>query len=376
MLTGVLVIANLAMIAGAATLRPGHLTWFFALWCGGWVLWMILFAPLRVLTGRMSGSFSIMLDEREREWRHRVSYLGYPSLIPSMTIAIFHLIAIGRQPDRRSAARRWSPHCTWSAARSPRSFSAGPCPTTIRRIPLSDNTLTIDRVSKRYGDKVAIDEVSFEVGAGELFGFVGGNGAGKTTTMRIVLGVVAPDSGAVRVGTEPVTHETRTRIGYLPEERGLYPKMKVLDQLVYLAELHGLHPNAAHKNAENLISRLELSRHRTDEVAKLNLGNRQRVQLAAALVHEPTVLVLDEPFSGLDPLGVDLMGEVLREQAATGVPVLFSSHQLDLVERLCDRVGIIQNGRMIACGTISGLTAGSGRPLVDVFRGYVTGDGQ
>ncbi|MEU0509370.1 ATP-binding cassette domain-containing protein [Amycolatopsis sp. NPDC006125] len=217
--------------------------------------------------------------------------------------------------------------------------------------------LKIDRLSKRYGSVVALDGISFEVAPGELFGFVGSNGAGKTTTMRIVLGVLAADSGAVRFGGEPVTHATRTRIGYMPEERGLYPKMRVLDQLVYLAELHGLDNTRAHQAAEGWIERLGLRERRRDEVQKLSLGNQQRVQLAAALVHDPAVLVLDEPFSGLDPIAVDVMSEVLREKAATGVPVVFSSHQLDLVERLCDRVGIIQKGRMVACGTVAELTS-------------------
>lgn len=224
-------------------------------------------------------------------------------------------------------------------------------------IVVPDTALEIDTVSKRYGNLVALDAVSFEVRPGELFGFVGSNGAGKTTTMRITLGVLAADSGEVRFAGKPIDHRTRTHIGYMPEERGLYPKMKVLDQLVYLAELHGLSANDARTSAENWIARLGLRERRGEEVQKLSLGNQQRVQLAAALVHDPAVLVLDEPFSGLDPLAVDVMSEVLKEKAATGVPVVFSSHQLDLVERLCDRVGIIRDGRMVATGSVAELTA-------------------
>ncbi|WP_326566494.1 ATP-binding cassette domain-containing protein [Amycolatopsis rhabdoformis] len=224
--------------------------------------------------------------------------------------------------------------------------------------------LEIHAISKRYGRKQALDGVTFDVRPGELFGFVGSNGAGKTTTMRIALGVLAADSGEVRFAGEPVTHDTRTRIGYMPEERGLYPKMKVLDQLVYLAELHGLSTNDAHGAAELWLARLGLGERRKDEVQKLSLGNQQRVQLAAALVHDPDVLVLDEPFSGLDPIAVDVMSEVLRRKAAAGVPVVFSSHQLDLVERLCDRVGIIRDGRMIAVGTVDDLTRGAASRLV------------
>jgi ABC-2 type transport system ATP-binding protein len=224
--------------------------------------------------------------------------------------------------------------------------------------------LEIDAVSKRYGDVVALRDMTFDVRAGELFGFVGSNGAGKTTAMRIALGVLAADSGEVRWNGEPITFETRRRIGYMPEERGLYPKMKVLDQLVYLAELHGRSTNDAHRSAENWIARLGLRDRRGDEVQKLSLGNQQRVQLAAALVHEPDVLVLDEPFSGLDPVAVDVMSQVLREKASEGVPVVFSSHQLDLVERLCDRVGIVRNGSLVACGTVGELRSGGESTLV------------
>jgi ABC-2 type transport system ATP-binding protein len=224
--------------------------------------------------------------------------------------------------------------------------------------------LEIDRVSKRYGAVVALDELTFEVRPGELFGFVGSNGAGKTTTMRIVLGVLAADAGEVRLSGAPLTLAARRRFGYLPEERGLYPRMTVLDQLVYLAELHGVPTNEAHRNAETWIARLGLRDRRGDLVQRLSLGNAQRVQLAAALVHDPGVLVLDEPFSGLDPVAVDVLGRVLRERAAAGIPVIFSSHQLELVERLCDRVGIIRSGRMVACGTVAELRAGSGTQLV------------
>ena len=229
---------------------------------------------------------------------------------------------------------------------------------------MAQGVLEVDRVSKRYGEVVALREMTFDVRAGELFGFVGSNGAGKTTTMRIALGVLAADSGEVRWNGEPVTLETRRRIGYMPEERGLYPKMKVLDQLVYLAELHGLSTNEALRSAETWVAQLGLRDRRGDEVQRLSLGNQQRVQLAAALVHEPDVLVLDEPFSGLDPVAVDVMSTVLREKAATGVPVVFSSHQLDLVERLCDRVGIVRSGSLVASGTVDELRAGGAVRLV------------
>lgn len=229
---------------------------------------------------------------------------------------------------------------------------------------LGRNALEIDDISKRYGEVVALDHMSFDVRAGEVFGFVGSNGAGKSTTMRIALGVLAADAGEVRWQGHPLTLEDRRRIGYMPEERGLYPRMKVGEQLVYLARLHGIELETARRSVQRWTERLGVAARVKDEVQKLSLGNQQRVQLAAALVHDPGVLVLDEPFSGLDPLAVDVMSDVLRETCARGVPVLFSSHQLDLVQRLCDRVGIVRQGRMVACGSVDELRTGSRSRLV------------
>lgn len=221
--------------------------------------------------------------------------------------------------------------------------------------------LQVDRLSRRYGDVVALREASLEVARGEMFGFVGSNGAGKTTTMRIVMGVLAADSGDVRWNGGPITLETRRRFGYMPEERGLYPKMRVLEQLVYLAELHGLRAEKAGTDALVWLERLGLKGRENDEVQKLSRGNQQRVQLAAALLYDPELLILDEPFAGLDPVAVDVMSGVLRDQAKTGIAVLFSSHQLDIVEDLCDRVGIIQAGRMVAVGSVDELRKGGPR---------------
>jgi ABC-2 type transport system ATP-binding protein len=225
--------------------------------------------------------------------------------------------------------------------------------------------LEIDHVSKRYGDIDALRDMTFSVGAGELFGFVGSNGAGKTTAMRVILGVLAADAGEVRWDGRPLTLATRRHIGYMPEERGLYPKMKAGAQLVYLARLHGMSAAAATASVNQWLERLGVAHRRDDEVQKLSLGNQQRVQLAASLVHNPRILVLDEPFSGLDPVAVDVMSEVLRHKCAAGVPVVFSSHQLELVERLCDRVGIVASGTMVACGSVDELrTGGRGRLVV------------
>ena len=233
--------------------------------------------------------------------------------------------------------------------------------------------LEIDRVSKRYGDVVALQDMTFDVAAGELFGFVGSNGAGKTTTMRIALGVLAADGGEVRWDRRPIDLDVRRRIGYMPEERGLYPRMKVAEQLVYLAQLHGLALDEAQRAADTWMERLGVAGRRDDEVQKLSLGNQQRVQLAAALVHHPDILILDEPFSGLDPVAVDVMSDVLRETSGAGVPVVFSSHQLDLVERLCDRVGIVRDGSMVASGTVDELRAGGPTQLIVDAPGAVDG---
>ncbi len=216
-------------------------------------------------------------------------------------------------------------------------------------------SLTLDHLNKTFGSVRALNDLSFEVSGGEIFGFVGSNGAGKSTAMRIVLGVLAADSGEVRWDGSAIDMQTRRRIGYMPEERGLYPRMKVGEQLVYLARLHGMDAQSAKRSMEHWTEVLGIEGRRGDEVLKLSLGNQQRVQLAAALVHEPVILVLDEPFSGLDPVAVDVMSGVLREQAAAGVPVMFSSHQLELVERLCDRVGIIKAGEIVAIGGIDEL---------------------
>jgi ABC-2 type transport system ATP-binding protein len=218
--------------------------------------------------------------------------------------------------------------------------------------------LELTDLHRTFGDVVALDGVSFDVAPGQIVGFVGPNGAGKTTAMRITLGVLEPDAGDVRWRGRPVDAAARRRFGYMPEERGLYPKMRVHDQLVYLARLHGLTKADAIARAEEITQILGVAERGGDRVEALSLGNQQRVQLAAALVHRPDLLVLDEPFSGLDPVGVDVLSGVLRAEASERqVPVVFSSHQLELVERLCDRVVMINHGRIVAAGSIAELRA-------------------
>ncbi|SDI91161.1 ABC-2 type transport system ATP-binding protein [Lentzea albidocapillata subsp. violacea] len=217
--------------------------------------------------------------------------------------------------------------------------------------------LTVRGISRSFGDHRVLDEVSFDVRPGRMTGFLGANGSGKTTTMRIVLGVLAAHGGTVSWNGQEVTAQTRPDFGYMPEERGLYPKMKVRDQITWLARLHGVDRETAQRNTDALLEDLELTERAGDRLEELSLGNQQRVQIAAALVHEPAVLILDEPFSGLDPIAVETVLDVLRKRAASGVPVLFSSHQLAIVERLCDDVVIISKGRVVANGSREELRA-------------------
>jgi len=211
--------------------------------------------------------------------------------------------------------------------------------------------ISLTGITKSFGSRQVLQDVSFDVARGRLTGFVGGNGAGKTTTMRIILGVLNASSGKVSLDGRPIDGDALRSFGYMPEERGLYPKMEIGEQLTYLARLHGIDKQGATRRADDLLERLGLGPRRKDKLEALSLGNQQRVQVAAALVHEPDVLIMDEPFSGLDPLAVDEVVTVIGEHAARGIPVLFSSHQLEVVERLCDDLVIIAGGAIRATGT-------------------------
>lgn len=226
-------------------------------------------------------------------------------------------------------------------------------------------SLELTGLRRRFGSVTALDGLTFGVPPGQVFGFLGPNGAGKTTAMRAIFGLVALETGEVRWRGERVTEEARRRFGYMPEERGLYPGMPVLEQLEYLGRLHDMPAGPARDAAGELIKRLGLEGREAAKLEALSHGNQQRVQLAAALVHQPDLLVLDEPFAGLDPGGVDDMTEILAERARAGVTVLFSSHQLDLVEHICDAVAIIHRGRVVVQGLVSALKRG-GRPRLAV----------
>ena len=216
-------------------------------------------------------------------------------------------------------------------------------------------TLTTHHLSRRFGDRLAVDNASFSVERGRLTGFVGANGAGKTTVMRMILGVLAPSAGTVTLDGVELDQATRRSFGYMPEERGLYPKMALREQMIYFAQLHGLSKTRAAANSDELLERLNLTDRAKDPIENLSLGNQQRAQVAVSLVHGPTALILDEPFSGLDPMAVDVILSVLTENARRGIPLLLSSHQLDVVERLCDDLVIISEGRILAAGSIEDL---------------------
>jgi ABC-2 type transport system ATP-binding protein len=230
--------------------------------------------------------------------------------------------------------------------------------------------LTFSAATKRYGALAALDTCTFTAKPGRITGFLGPNGAGKTTAMRTVFGLVELDTGTVRWRGEPITHEVRTRFGYMPEERGLYPRMRVRDQLVYLGELCNGAGKDVTMSVDSWMERLGLADRAHDRLDALSHGNQQRVQLIAALVNQPELLVLDEPFSGLDPIAITNMSEVLAEIAASGAAVLFSSHQLDLVEDLCEDVVIIDHGHVALAGELEHLRSTMPQRFVDIrYRG-------
>jgi ABC-2 type transport system ATP-binding protein len=226
--------------------------------------------------------------------------------------------------------------------------------------------LSLFEVRKRFGAVQALDGCSFCVERGRMLGFLGPNGAGKTTTMRAIFGIVQPDAGRVLWDGAPIGFETRLGFGYMPEERGLYPRMPVGEQVAYFGRLHGLTAAAARAAAAAWLEQLGLAERAGAKVEELSHGNQQRAQLAAALVHEPELLALDEPFAGLDPAAVQTLAEVLRAEADRGAAVLFSSHQLELVEDICEEVAIIDHGRVVATGEVDALRRRSRHRVIEL----------
>jgi ABC-2 type transport system ATP-binding protein len=225
-------------------------------------------------------------------------------------------------------------------------------------------SLSIDHVTKRFGATLALDRLAFEVAKGEVFGFLGANGAGKTTTMRICLGIVRADSGEIRWSGTPTPELPRRTWGYLPEERGLYARMTVLDQLVYFASLYGEPPDRARRAAIGWLRRFRIPEYADRRAEELSKGNQQKVQFIAAVLHDPEVLLMDEPFTGLDPVNLILLREAFMELRDRGRTLIFSTHQMEAAEALCESVAIVDHGRLVAGGRVRDLKRSSGRRTV------------
>lgn len=211
--------------------------------------------------------------------------------------------------------------------------------------------LQLDMITKSFGEKKVLEGISFTASSGAALGLLGRNGAGKTTTIRIIMGVFPPDAGQILVDGKPI-HDGDVNFGYLPEERGLYPKQKIIDQMIYIGRLRGLTRQAAKKNAEYWLGRLDMSAHRNDLLRTLSKGNQQKIQLGVCLLHNPDVIILDEPFSGLDPVNAQLLKDVVTELAAAGKTVIFSSHQMSYVEEFCDSIAMLDKGRIALEGNL------------------------
>jgi ABC-2 type transport system ATP-binding protein len=227
-------------------------------------------------------------------------------------------------------------------------------------------SLEIDHVTKRYGATLALDDLTFDVPRGEVFGFLGANGAGKTTTMRICLGIVAADAGEIRWAGAPVANLPRRTWGYLPEERGLYPRMGVLDQLVYFASLYGEDPAVARREALAWLDRFQIPDYAGKRAEELSKGNQQKVQFIAAILHRPDVLLMDEPFTGLDPINLVILREAFTELRDQGRTLIFSTHQMEAAEALCESVAIVDRGRLVAGGRLRDLKRASGRRWIRI----------
>jgi ABC-2 type transport system ATP-binding protein len=234
-------------------------------------------------------------------------------------------------------------------------------------------SLSMDAVSKRFGGVQALDKVSFEIEPGQVFGLLGANGAGKTTAMRIVLDILRPDSGSIAWDGTPNTDLPHRTWGYLPEERGLYARMTVLDQLVFFARLHGMGKPAARDEACGWLERFRIPEYANRRAEQLSKGNQQKIQFIAAIIHDPQVLLLDEPFTGLDPVNATLLKEAFLELRDRGRTLVFSTHQMEQVEELCDSLVILDRGRVVVGGTVRDVRRSTGRQVV---RLAVEGDPQ
>ncbi|PIC56521.1 sodium ABC transporter ATP-binding protein [Sporosarcina sp. P12(2017)] len=226
--------------------------------------------------------------------------------------------------------------------------------------------LELERVTKRFGDFTAVDQLSLMVEEGTMYGFLGANGAGKTTTFRMILGLLTPTEGNISWNGRTISYETSPLIGYLPEERGLYPKMKVLDQLIFLGQLRGMKKSAAKSAALHWLDRFEVPQNTNKKVEELSKGNQQKIQVIAALLHDPQLLILDEPFSGLDPVNVEMLKKAIVDFRNSGATILFSSHRMDHVEELCEQLSIIHHGKQLVSGKLRDVKRSFGKQNVRI----------
>ncbi|WP_060210608.1 ABC transporter ATP-binding protein [Sporosarcina koreensis] len=226
--------------------------------------------------------------------------------------------------------------------------------------------LQIENVTKRFGDFTAVDQLNLTVDKGSMYGFLGANGAGKTTTFRMILGLLNANEGQITWNGKTISYATSPEIGYLPEERGLYPKMKVEDQLIFLGELRGMKKADAKKAIDYWLERFEVSQNKNKKVEELSKGNQQKIQVIAALMHDPKLLILDEPFSGLDPVNVEMLKKAITDFRNNGATILFSSHRMDHVEELCERLSIIHRGKQIVSGSLRDVKRSFGRQNVRI----------
>jgi len=228
----------------------------------------------------------------------------------------------------------------------------------------NNTTLKVESVSKHYGDFTAVSNLSFEVRAGRVFGFLGPNGAGKTTTIRMIVGITIPDEGTIKLFDRAISNESQNRIGYLPEERGLYKKMKIVDQLRYFAALKNVSQSDADKRIDFWLDRMKLAEWKTKKTTDLSKGMSQKIQFISTVLHNPDLLILDEPFSGLDPVNVEFLIEIVAELKAQGKTIIFSTHLMETAERLCDDIILINKSRKVIGGTLREVKASFGRNLI------------
>jgi ABC-2 type transport system ATP-binding protein len=230
--------------------------------------------------------------------------------------------------------------------------------------------LSLNNVTKRFGNFTAVDNLSISIPEKEMFGFLGGNGAGKTTTFRMILGLLDPSGGTITWNGKKIDYSTSPEIGYLPEERGLYPKMKVNDQIIYLARLRGMDKKEADKELEYWLERFNVPEYKTKKVEELSKGNQQKIQLIASIIHKPKLLILDEPFSGLDPVNVELLKDAVAEIKESGTTIVFSSHRMEHVEELCENLCIMHKGTPVVHGGLKEIKRSFGKKNVTIHADY------